>query len=409
MKILRVLSNGALLTLMLGHFTNDLMGGVLPMLYPSMKDRFDLDNAAVGLVTLSYTSASSLCQPLFGYLSDRFGRHWFVPVPLVWGSCFVALYGFAGSYGAFLALAALAGVGSGAYHPLGASNAAGVTSDRERNTALSIYTAGGTTGYAIGPLVAVGLLAAFGLHGTAALLVPGLIVSGLIFTQIGRVAREQGRRQAVAAANQGPTELGILVRVIGVVMLRSWVAMAPLQFLSVWYDDLGYRSAFYGALSTTVIISGVVGTLTGGVLADRVGPRRVIVGSLLLAIGPLLLFAGFPGPAAFLTGALFGIFVDTSLSVTLVAAQRLLPGRTGIASGVILGLGFITGGIGVPVTGRIADAVGIQTAIAMLGVLAVAAAALATTIPWERLGSRFDEAMPETDWEPSMMPAKSPS
>jgi FSR family fosmidomycin resistance protein-like MFS transporter len=346
---------------------------------------------------------------VFGYLSDRFGRHWFVPVPLVWGSCFVALYGFAGSYGAFLVLAALAGVGSGAYHPLGASNAAAVTSERERNTALSIYTAGGTTGYSLGPLVAVVLLAAFGPHGTVVLLAPGLIVAGLIFTQTGRVARERVRRQVAVVASAGPLELGILARVIGVVMLRSWVAMAPIQFLSVWYDDLGYRSAFYGALSTTVIISGVAGTLTGGVLADRIGARRVIVGSLLLAIGPLLLFAGFPGPAAFLTGALFGIFIDTSLSVTLVAAQRLLPGRTGIASGVILGLGFITGGVGVPITGRIADAVGIQTAIASLGVLAVAAAALATTIPWERLGSRYEEPLPGTTWEPRLSQAESAS
>ena len=103
--------------------------------------------------------------------------------------------------------------------------------------------------------------------------------------------------------------------------------MAPLQFISVWYDDLGYRSVFYGALATTIIISGVIGTIGGGILADRYGSRRIIVGSLLLGIGPLLLFAGFPGPLAFVSGALLGICFDSSLSLTLVAAQRLLPGR----------------------------------------------------------------------------------
>ena len=116
-KLAHVLANGAFLTLMLGHFTNDLMGGVLPMLFPDFKARFDLDNAAVGGITLAYSSASSLSQPLFGYISDRFGRRWFVPIPLVWGACFISLLGFADSFGMILILAALAGIGSGAYHP----------------------------------------------------------------------------------------------------------------------------------------------------------------------------------------------------------------------------------------------------------------------------------------------------
>lgn len=402
MKLARVLQNGALLTLMLGHFTNDLMGGVLPMLFPGFKDRFDLDNAAVGGIALAYATASSLSQPLFGYLSDRFGRRWFVPLPLIWGGIFVSLIGFADSFGAVLVLAALAGIGSGAYHPLGASTAAAVAESSDRNTSLSVYTAGGTSGYALGPLVAVAFLALFGPEGTAVLFIPAAIVAGLILSQLGRVERARaagGHRSETPAT--GATEFGLLARVIAVVMLRSWVAMAPLQFLSVWYDDLGYQRLFYGALATTVIISGVVGTIGGGMLADRLGSRRIIVGSLVACVPPLLLFAGFPGPLAFVFGAMLGIVLDSSLSVTLVAAQRLLPGRTGVASGVILGLGFITGGIGVPITGRIADGIGIEGAIASLSVLALAGAALAWTIPWERLADENSAAPRETAPSPN--------
>ncbi len=52
------LRNPALLVLMLGHFTNDMLAGVLPMLFPAMKDRFDLSNAGLGLVTLAYSGMS---------------------------------------------------------------------------------------------------------------------------------------------------------------------------------------------------------------------------------------------------------------------------------------------------------------------------------------------------------------
>jgi len=130
MRTIRLaLGNSALLALMLGHFTNDTFAGVLPMLYPMMKDRFDLSNAEVGLATLAYTSASSLSQPLFGFLADQHRKSWYASAALVWGTVWVAVYGFAGSWPLFLSLAFLAGIGSGAYHPLGASSAAAVTDE----------------------------------------------------------------------------------------------------------------------------------------------------------------------------------------------------------------------------------------------------------------------------------------
>ena len=377
------LRNRALLVLMLGHFTNDMLAGVLPMLYPVMKERFDLTNAGVGLVTLAYTGMSSLTQPVFGFFSDRYGRRWFASAALLWGVTFVALYGFAPSFPVFLAFAALAGVASGAYHPLGASNAAIVADDRYKNAAMSVYTVGGTSGWALGPLVAVALLALFGPRGTAALLVPGIAVAALLLPQMRLVERARRARAAAASALEGAGRpaWGPLARVVGVTMLRSWVFLSVLQFLPIWYDDLGYGAGFYGPLTTTIILAGAIGTLIGGALADRLGQRRIVVGSLALAIPALLLFVGVPGRYAFLTGALFGITCDASLSVTLVMAQRLVPERVGITSGVILGLGFITGGIGVPITGWLADAIGIQTALMLLGGLCALAALVALTIP----------------------------
>ena len=52
-----------------------------------------------------------------------------------------------------------------------------------------------------------------------------------------------------------------------------------------------------------------------------------------------------------------------------------MPGRVGVASGVILGLGFVTGGIGVPVTGWLADRYGMQLALSSLAIPLVAFAA----------------------------------
>src|SRR5690349_1761039 len=68
-----LLQNRALLTLMLGHFTVDSYAGLLPVLYPLLIQTYSLDLKTVGLVSLAYSGASSLVQPLFGWLADKTG------------------------------------------------------------------------------------------------------------------------------------------------------------------------------------------------------------------------------------------------------------------------------------------------------------------------------------------------
>src|SRR5918997_6425750 len=102
---------------------------------------------------------------------------------------------------------------------------------------------------------------------------------------MGMVSRVRSARAALAdEAGRAEAAWGPLARVIGVTMLRSWVFLSVLQFVPVWYDDLGYGSGFYGPLTTTIILAGAVGTLFGGAFADRLGQRRIVVGSLALTI-----------------------------------------------------------------------------------------------------------------------------
>jgi FSR family fosmidomycin resistance protein-like MFS transporter len=258
---------------------------------------------------------------------------------------------------------------------------------------MSLYTVAGSFGWGLGPLVAVALLAWFGPRGSALLIVPGSVAAILLYRQMGMVERMRQARVAAAppAAGRERPAWGELVRVMLVTMLRFWAFNAVVQFVPIWYSEMGYGPAFYGPLTALIILAGCVGTLVGGVLADRVGPRRVVVTSLSLLIPALLLFLGFPGPLAFVTGMVAGMLADASLSVTLVMAQQLVPGRVGVTSGLILGLGFVTGGIGVPVTGRIADAVGMQAALLSLIGLVVLAVGLALTLPSDRV--RFDRRL----------------
>jgi FSR family fosmidomycin resistance protein-like MFS transporter len=395
--------NRPLITLMLGHLTVDTYIGLLPMLYPLLIDRFALDFKTVGLVSLAYTGMASLAQPFFGWVADRYGTR-LIGLALIWTATLFATIGFASSFPMLLLLTAAAGLGSGVYHPFGALNASAVIEGRQRNTAMSIYVTGGTLGVALGPLLGAWLFTAFGSHGTALMLFPGIGIATWLLLEMRSVAKQHPPETKAGRDSSPPVPLVPMLAVIGVMMSRVWTVHSLEAFVPTWYASLGYTESFYGPLATTLVLASAFGTVGSGSLADRFGRRAVIMGSLVVTIPALLLFAQFTGPIAFVTAILIGFSAASTGPLMLVMAQQLMAKRAGVASGLVLGIGFVTGAIGVPVTGALADAYGFQVAIQLQVVLVIATIALAWLLPGEAyletLARQRTAHTPETVVEP---------
>jgi len=378
---LAVLHNRPLMTLMLGHFTVDTYPGLLPVLYPLLIARFGLNLQTVGLVALAFVGTSSLSQPFFGWLADHTGTR-LIGLTLVWTAAAFAGVGLAPTFAIAALLAAAAGLGSGAYHPFGALNASAVIPAPQRNVAMSIYVTGGTFGIAIGPLLGALLFSYFGMPGTVLTVFPGLLI-GLWFIRHMRARPLRAGGPSVHTGPLPPVPLMPLAAVVGVMMSRSWTLYSLESFVPTWYESMGYSAAFYGPLATTIILASAIGTIGCGSLADRYGRRAVIIGALVMTIPAIVLFARYPGPVGFLTGALVGISAASTGPLTLVMAQQLMVGRAGLASGLVLGIGFVSGAIGVPITGMIADAYGMTVALEAQVLLVLATIGLALLLPSE--------------------------
>jgi FSR family fosmidomycin resistance protein-like MFS transporter len=377
------LRSGKLLTLMLGHLTVDSYVGVLPVLYPLLIGRFRLNLATVGLVGLAYGGTAAISQPLFGALADRFGTRW-TGLALGWTALTFAMVGFVPNFPLLLVLACASGVGSGAFHPLGALDVRALLPKRQRSAGMSVYVTAGTVGVALGPLVGVVLFGVFGVHGTAFLVIPGVVAGSYL------VWRMRGNLGAVAAVAKSSATTRSAVRilplavVIGVMMSRSWTVSVFQAFTPTWYEKLGYGPGFYGPLATTLVMASAVGTVGCGTLADRYGRRTVILGTLVLSIPAILLFTIFPGPWAFGSAILIGFLAASTAPLMLVMAQQLMAERAGLASGLVMGLGFVTGALGLPINGAIADAVGLQKSLMTHVILVLATIVLAWFLPTEK-------------------------
>ena len=382
------LRSGKLLTLMLGHFTVDSYVGVIPILYPLLITRFSLSLATVGLVSLAYGGMAAISQPLFGLLADRFGTR-FTGLALAWTAITFSVVGFVSSFPLLLALALASGLGSGAFHPLGALDVRGLLPAWRRSFGMSIYVTAGTVGVAAGPLIGILAFGAFGIHGTGLLVIPGLVTGGYLLWRMRLQPASLAATATRAASAAGPVPIFALAAVIGVMMSRSWTVNVFQAFTPTWYKLMGYGPEFYGPLATTLVLASAAGTVGCGSLADRFGRRTVILATLVLSVPAILLYTMFPGPWAFGSAVLIGFLAASTAPLMLLMAQQLMAARAGLASGLVMGLGFVTGAIGVPINGAIADAIGLQKSLMTHVILVIATIAIAWFLPREEEMERY--------------------
>jgi FSR family fosmidomycin resistance protein-like MFS transporter len=286
-------------------------------------------------------------------------------------------------------LACASGLGSGAFHPLAALDVRALLPAWRRSVGMSIYVTAGTVGVAMGPLIGILLFKAFGIHGTGLLLIPGVAAGAFLLWRMRAWVRPAAAVVRVGAASRQVVPVFALAMVIGVMMSRSWTVSVFQSFTPTWYAQLGYGPGFYGPLATTLVLASAVGTVGSGTLADRYGRRTVILATLVLSIPAILLFTLFPGPSAFGSAILIGFLAASTAPLMLLMAQQLMSARAGLASGLVMGVGFVTGAIGVPINGRIADSIGLQKSLMTHVILVLVTIAIAWFLPREDEMERY--------------------
>jgi FSR family fosmidomycin resistance protein-like MFS transporter len=365
-----------------GHFATDFSNGALPALLPFLDQRFDLTYTAVGALMLVSALASSIIQPLFGLWSDRRGAVWLLPVGVALAGGGMALAAASPSYWLCVLFVTVSGLGTAAYHPEGSKFAAYVSGAR-RASGMSLFSIGGNLGVALGALSTAPLLLVFGRYGGLAIAVPSLVVTALLVASLQYLRGfEPERRNARALA--GEDQPGALALLLGVVAIRSVGWFGLLTFVPLWAVSLGRSESYGNNLLALMLFTGGVGTLVAGPLADRIGRRPVLVGSLVATPILTLVFVAVGGAFGAAALALVGVCVVGTFGVTGVMSQEYLPSRIGLASGLVIGFSIGLGGIAALSLGALADAVDLETAMYACAVVPVAAVVLGLLLPSSR-------------------------
>jgi MFS transporter, FSR family, fosmidomycin resistance protein len=377
-----------------GHICADMAQGAVPALLPFLVAQRGLSYGAAAALVLAASVGSSVIQPLFGIGSDRLSLPWLMPLGVALAGIGIALVGVTTSYAATAGVVALGGVGVAAFHPEAARWANHVSGDR-RGAGMSMFSLGGNAGFALGPILVTPLVLTLGLRGTLLLGVFPLIVATVLATELRRlraVAAQQAEHAArtIDPGDVDPDAWRPFATLGGVIGLRSCVYFGLQAFVPAWFiAQLGTNAQAGNAALTAMLVAGAVGTFLGGRIVDRVGRRRLLLGSVSVLAPLLVAFDLVRAPLlAGVLLALVGMVTVTTFSVTVVMGQEYLPSRLGLASGVTLGLAIGAGGVAAAALGALADAAGLKAVMWVIAATALPMLLLARTLPVTRAEDR---------------------
>ncbi|MCX8111238.1 MAG: MFS transporter [Syntrophorhabdaceae bacterium] len=357
-----------LLILSLGHLVTDIYQGALPATLPFLKEKLALSYTMTGFILMMANFTSSILQPLFGFYSDKKEKAILLPVGVLAAGIGYSLLSLPNNYIMVLFLVVISGLGIAAYHPEGYKTAHFFTGERSV-TGMSIFSVGGNLGFSLGPIISIYLIHHLGFSYLPFMVVISLACVAIILSQKKTIAipslEHERKKQSTEKATLG--SYVSLFMVIMVVIMRSWTQMGLLSYIPFYY--INYMKGdplIAGKLVFIYLLCGAAGTLIGSPFADRWGHRFFLRLTMLLATITLpLIFIPFIQNSIllyFILG-LQGMLMISTFSVTIVMAQRLLPNRLGVASGLMVGFAIGTGGIGVTLLGIIADNYGVPAAL----------------------------------------------
>ena len=346
-----------------GHFTVDVYSGFLNPIMPFIAAKIGIGIAITTmLMSISYL-LSSLMQPIFGFLSDKYKRRFFIIFGLILIAVFNPLTGVATlpwMLGLFIVLGNL---GNGFFHPQ-ATGFSFLFSKGVEGKSIGRFLTLGTLGFAIGPLVASSIVRWYGLESLPYTSIFGIILALLFIKYVPKISHKKEEKQTVSffeafkeVINDSSTRI-----LIGLSMIKSLVSIVYCLLLPFLWKQIGYGVFEIGLIISIYTLAGALATYTSPYLESEIGTKKVFIISLVLVAPitfvmfltlhsiPLLSISMF---------ILLGYVSFLSSTLNMVLAQRLHSGIKSMISGFIGGFSWGAVGVLLSFFGYIAQKIGI--------------------------------------------------
>ncbi|NIA06620.1 MAG: MFS transporter [Actinobacteria bacterium] len=376
-----------LICLLITHLFIDMAASTVNPILEPLGSKYYAADVAMGLVAALLSASLSFSQLLFGYIYDRFGAYWLIPLAVLVAGVCLGCVGLIDSFALLLVLVVAAGLAIGAFHPGGAALAGGLA-DKRRPLTIAIFVCAGALGVAAAPVLITRLVNAQGLRATAWLFVPAVpvfVIALLAFRTCRRLPRPQiethpkthSLRESIFSRSlillfilSASRSFSIIIVPVGMSFLMSEKIADKARYLL----STGNASALFG------LSVGFGGLLSGLFIRPEVEKRGIII-SLIIA-GPLL--TAFPllsGGWLLVIIVLAGLAVGSTIPLVTAIGQRLIPESSAVVSSILMGVAWGVSGIAAPlIVTWLGPLIGYSLAMPLLIAAGIVVALVATLI-----------------------------
>ncbi|MBD0671660.1 MFS transporter [Streptomyces sp. CBMA156] len=308
--------------LALGTFAVGTDAFVIAGLLPDIAESLHVDVAGAGQLVSVFAIAYAVLSPVLAALTGTWSRRTVLVTALLVFGVGNVVTAVAPGYGLVLVSRVVAAAGAAMFTPNAGATAAALAGARHRGRAIAIVTVGLTASLALGAPLGTAIGNAAGWRATmwfvTALAVPvaAVIALRLPETRLGTAAGLRRRLSPLTDRRVAGVLACTLLAFVGVYLPYTYIS-------SVFAPAIGGHGGRQVALLLVFGVAGTAGNLMAGNLADRYGPRRVVITATLgLAAVFLAMLAARDSFAAALVAVAFcGV---ASWSLTAPQQQRII-------------------------------------------------------------------------------------
>jgi MFS transporter, Spinster family, sphingosine-1-phosphate transporter len=332
----------ALLLLLAINLFNYIDRQVLAAVEPDIRATFFAPNdpnamAISGLLGDAFLITYMISAPILGWLADRFSRWVIVGSAVIIWSLASGASGLAQTFTILFITRIFVGIGEGGYGPAAPTILSDLFPIAKRGSVMAAFCAaipvGSALGYVLGGLIGTHFGWRWAFY---AVVLPGLLLGLICFTQ--RDPPRTGRPAFLELKRRRLHDYLMLFRSRSYVTntIAQTITTFVLGGLGFWIPAyLRFRNqspargmTIFGGI---VVVAGLVSTLLGGVLADKLRPRFPGSDFLVSGVGMIIacplfitsLYLPFPAAWFVMFVAIFFMFLNTGPSNTAIANVSL--------------------------------------------------------------------------------------
>ncbi len=369
-----------IIILTFAHLINDFYAGFLIPLLSYFQQYLHLTITQVSLLPTVLAVFGSILQPVFGFFGDRLNKKLFVVIGVLCSAIFMGSICAAPNFIILIMMLAIGSSGVAAFHPNGAASMADIN-DKKSTFLMSVFLMAGSIGLAGAPFIITLFVSFYGINKLWLLSLPGILLAILLIKVLPKASNNEGKAKIsdlkiIFARESKPLWILFLI-----MFFRSIVITGFMSFMSILFAERGLSIQKSGIAISIFLISGTVGGLTGGYLADYINKKIIITTSSILACPLLIWFLHESAIYSMVLLGLSGMVIFAAAPVYVLIVQRFYPGMVSAVSGIAMGLVWGAAGLMLPLIGNLADHYSMEISLEIVAYLAPIAGVLVFLLP----------------------------